>query len=173
MSAHMNFTFHYSETEDRLALHASDASGGAVLWITRRLAGRFLEALGTLIAKSNPDALRAPAHAADILAFEHQNAVVGATGGQAFKPQASRLPQDAPVRVVDMINLTAQKNGSARLAFRAGDAQLDLELPRETLHLLYHQVRGLATHAGWNLDLKEPWRAPADPGETGQPRVAH
>ncbi|HRD90638.1 MAG: hypothetical protein JNN21_01205 [Candidatus Accumulibacter sp.] len=167
-----SFSFHYSESEDRIALHAPTDGDETVVWLTRRMTTGLLVALATLIARSNPNALRTPEHAAEILGFEHQNALVIASGGQGVRLQASRLPKKLPLRLVEQIELTALTNGRGRIALRAGDSRLSLELPRENLHLLHDQVAGLAKHARWNLELGEPWPASPATGDS-QPRVTH
>ncbi len=168
----MGFSFHYSESEDRIALHAPTEDDETVVWLTRRMTAGLLVALATLLARSNPNALRAPEHAAEILGFEHQNALVVASGGQGLRLQASSLPRKLPARLVEHIELTALTNGRGRIALRAGDSRLSLELPRENLHLLYDQVMGLAKHAHWNLELGEPWAASPATADS-EPRITH
>ncbi len=168
----MSFSFHYSESEDRIALQVPTEGDETVLWLTRRMTAGLLLALATLLARSNPNALLAPEHAAEILGFEHQNALVIASGGQELTLQASRLPKKLPLRLVEHVELSALTNSRGRIVLRAGDNRISLELPRENLHLLHDQLLGLAKHARWNLDLGEPWPAAAASGD-GQPRVTH
>jgi hypothetical protein len=168
----MGFNVHYSESEDRIALQIPTEGQEAVVWLTRRMTGGLLLALATLLARSSPNALLAPEHAAEILGFEHQSALVVASGGQELRLQASRLPKRLPLRLVEHIELTALSNGRSRVALRVGEHRLGLELPRENLHLLYDQVMGLAKHAQWNLDVGEPWPEAAATGES-PPRVTH
>jgi hypothetical protein len=170
--AAVGFSFHYSESEDRIALQAPTDGEDTVVWLTRRMTAGLLLALATLLARSNPNALLAPEHAAEILGFEHQNALVVASGGQELRLQASRLPKKLPLRLVEHIELTALSNGRGRIALRAGEHRLSLELPRENLHLLYDQVMGLAKHAHWNLEIGEPWQETVASGDS-QPRVTH
>jgi hypothetical protein len=164
--------FHYSATEDRIAVAVTDAGGGGtVLWITRRLTGRFLDALAGFISRTGPGALAAPGHAPEVLGFEHENAVVQAGGESSFKPVPSRLRVDPAALLVESVSLTPLKDGLARLTLRSRQRQVAVNLTREALHLVYHQMHGLAEHAGWRLDLKVPWDSPGTTG--GGPPVMH
>ncbi|HRL75324.1 MAG TPA: hypothetical protein PK440_12800 [Candidatus Accumulibacter phosphatis] len=168
----MSFSFHYSESEDRIALQVPADAEATVLWLTRRMTAGLLSAIATLLARSSPNALRAPEHAAEILGFEHQNAVAVATGGQELRLQSSRLPKKLPLRLVEQVQLTALTNGCGRITLAAGDNSAILELTRDNLHLLYDQLLGLAKHARWHLELGEPWQASPATGD-GLPRVTH
>lgn len=162
--------FHYSAVEDRIAAALADTQGGtAVLWLTRIMVGRFLDALAEFVSRTSPGVLTAPGHAAEVLGFEHEHAIVQAGGEGAFKPVASRLMIDPAPRLVDTVNLSQLQTGQSRIVLRARQQQIAMDLPREALHLVYHQLRALAEHAGWKLDLKVPWQSPG----AGPPPAVH
>ncbi len=152
--------FHYSPLEDRIAAAVSGAQGGAVvLWLSRRMTGKFLDALAEFMSRTSPGVASAPGHAAEVLGFEHEHAIVQAGGEGAFRPVPSKLKIEPAPRLVDTVNLSRLQTGQARLVLRAREQQIALDLPREALHLVYRQLRGLAEHAGWRLELKVPWQS--------------
>lgn len=162
--------FHYSAVEDRIAAAVADTQGSAtVLWLTRKTVGKFLDALAEFVSRTSPGVLTAPGHAAEVLGFEHEHAIVQAGGEGAFKPVGSKLRIDPAPRLVDTVNLSHLQTGQSRLVLRARQQQIAIDLPRETLHLVYDQLRALAEHAGWKLDLKVPWQRPG----AGAPSAVH
>lgn len=169
---HTDLRFHFSATEDRIAVAVTKPGGGStVLWLTRRLVGRFLDALAGFISRTTPGALVSPEHAPEVLGFEHESAIVQAGGESSFKPVPSKLRVDPAPLLVESVTMTPLKSGLARLTLRSRQQQVTVDLSREALHLVYHQMRGLAEHAGWTLDLKVPWESPGTPG--GSPTVMH
>lgn len=168
--AQTDLRFHYSAVEDRVAAALTDGGGSsAVLWITRRMAGKLLDALAEFMSRTSPGLLTAPGHAAEVLGFEHELAIVQAGGEGVFKPVASKLKIDPAPHLVDTVNLLQLQNGKSRLVLRARQQQIAMDLPREALHLVYHQLCALAEHAGWKLDLKVPWESPG----AGAPPAVH
>jgi hypothetical protein len=164
--------FHYSPIEDRLAVAVTGPEGtGTVLWLTRRLVARFLDALAGFISRTNPGALASPGHAAEVLGFEHEHAIVQAGGEAGFRPVPSKLRVDPAPLLVDTINLAPLRDGHTRLTLRSRQQQLSVDLTRDALHLIYHQVRALAEHAEWKLELKVPWQSPGP--EAGGSTVVH
>lgn len=164
--------FHYSATEDRLAVAVTEPGGGStVLWLTRRLVGKFLDALAEFISRTAPGALASPGHVPEVLGFEHENAIVQAGGESTFKPIPSKLRVDPAPLLVESVSLTPLRGGLARLTLRSKQQQVAVDLSREALHLVYHQMHGLAGHAGWRLDLKVPWESPGTQG--GGPPLVH
>lgn len=164
----MDLRFHYSPVEDRIAAAVTSEQGGpVVLWLSRRLTGRFLDGLAQFMSRTSPGVASAPGHAAEVLGFEHEHAIVQAGREGAFKPVPSKLKVDPAPRLVETVNLSRLQNGQARLVLRAREQQIAMDLPREALHLVYHQLRGLAEHAGWKLQLKVPWQS------AGGPTVVH
>lgn len=168
----VDFRFHYSQVDDRLAVAADDRGGGTVvLWLTRHLTRQFLEALGKLLEKSGVTASHAPGDVGQILAFEHERAMTQGTGKGKFETVPGNLPLEKTPKLVREIGLSLQPGGNLTINLRAEDASLALELSRDTLHLVYGQVSGLAQHAGWNLDLDAPWEDSAQPPQRQPPKV--
>lgn len=162
---HTDIRFHYSAREDRLAVAVTDPGGNStVLWLTRRLVGRFLDALAGFISRTGPGVLASPGHTPEVLGFEHENAIVQAGGGSSFKPVPSKLQVDPAPLLVETVSMAPLKSGLARLTLRSKQRQVAVDLSRDALHLVYHQMRGLAEHAGWRLDLKVPWENPGAQG---------
>jgi len=171
----IDFRFHYSQNEDRLALTAHDAGGGpsAIMYLTRFLTERFLNTLAEVIAKTSPSVRTSPTHAADVLAFEHEQALVQATGSTKFTPVPSTLPKDSAYRLVSAIDITPLPAGGLRIVFRAQEDKLSLELTQDALHVLHSQIAGLAQHARWKLEIASAWLSSAQTGETTVSSVKH
>lgn len=169
----IDFRFHYSQTEDRLAITASNGDSTAVMYLTRFLAERFLNALGDAIEKTSPAIRNAPAYSAEVLAFEHERALVQTTGGTEFTPVPSTLPQDRTYRLVSTIDITPRADGRMQIVFRNSDDRLTMELAQDALHVMHSQVLGLATLANWNLDVKTPWLFAATTGGADASKLTH
>lgn len=164
--------FHYSTTEDRIAVAVTTPRGSStVLWLTRRLVARFLDGLAGFISRTTPGALASPGHAPEVLGFEHENAIVQAGGESRFKPMPSKLRVDPAPLLVESVSMTPLRSGLSRLTLRSRQQQVSVNLSREALHLVYHQMHGLAEHAGWRLDLKVPWESPGT--QTGGSPLMH
>ena len=169
----IDFRFHYSQTEDRLAITAGNGNSTAVMYLTRFLTERFLNALGNAIEKTSPAIRSTPAHSAEVLAFEHEQALVQTTGGTDFTPVPSTLPQDKTYRLVSTIDIKPLAEGRLQIVFRNKDDRLAMELAQDTLHVMHSQILGLATHANWKLDIKTPWLFAATPGGADASKLTH
>ena len=112
-------------------------------------------------------------HSAEVLAFEHEQALVQTTGGTEFTPVASTLPQDKTYRLVSTIDIRPLAEGRLQIVFRNKDDRLAMELAQDTLHVMHSQILGLATHANWKLDIKTPWLFVATPGGADASKVTH
>jgi len=153
----IDFRFHYSQTEDRLAITASNGGSTAVMYLTRFLTERFLNALGNAIEKTSPTLHNSPTHSAEVLAFEHEQALVQTTGGTEFTPVPSTLPQDKTYRLVSSIDMKPLAASRLQIVFRNNDDRLSIELAQDALHVMHSQILGLAQHANWKLEVKTPW----------------
>lgn len=170
----LDFRFHYNRGQDRIAISAADSHRQtAVLWMTRFLAGRFLEALGAVISKTSPTIPFAPGHASEVLGFEHEQAVVQAESDGRLKVEPGNLPIDPSPKLVETIQFLPLADGRLRLTFLARKARLSLDLTREVLHVVHAQVLRLAQHAGWGLEVSAPWEAPPTPAGEPPSRTQH
>lgn len=170
----LDFRFHYNRGQDRIAISAADSKHqAAVLWMTRFLAGRFLEALGAVISKTNPTLPFAPGHASEVLGFEHEQAVVRAESDGRLKVEPGSLHIDPSPKLIETIQFLPLADGQLRLTFLAKEARLSLDLTREVLHVVHTQILRLAQHAGWGLEVSAPWGAPPASAGEPPPRTKH
>lgn len=169
----IDFRFHYSQSEDRLAVVATENDRTAVMFLTRLLVERFLNALGTMIQKISPIVPHAPVNPAEVLAFEHERAMMEATGKGEVEFIPGALPKDEPRRLVSAIDLTPLPDGLLRIVFRAGEESLSLDLKHEAAHVVYSQIYGLAQQANWKLDVTVPWQTPAPTPSPQSAKLRH
>lgn len=162
--------FAYHPGEDRLVLTV-DLAGGAAqpLLVTRRLAGRLLNGIAALLARSSAAASRAaPELRDDVILLEHQSAVAAprpdASGKPAADPAPDRgnapPPQDAPRRaplLLENMEFTIEK---ARFVVRmnAGGKKVAwLHASRGELHRVLDVMTRLVERADWRIEVKAEW----------------
>lgn len=169
----IDFRFHYSQSEDRVAVVATDNGRTAVMFLTRLLVERFLNALGTMIQKISPTRPNAPINPAEVLAFEHEQAMMQATGKEEVEFVSGNLPKDEPRRLVSAIDLKPLAGERLRIVFRAAGDNLTLELTHQAVHVVYSQIYGLAQQANWKLDVTVPWQTLAPTPSPQSAKLRH
>jgi len=170
----VDFSFHYNFGEDRLAILATEQQGPtAVLWMTRSLTAKFLNALATMISGRSTLARRASGQSSDILAFERERALVEVTGSAETQIAPSQLPTEVAPKLVRSIDLRPLPDQQVQIGFLAEGARLNLVLAHSALHVTYAHIEALAARAEWNLQLVKPWATAAPEAGQGPGKLTH
>lgn len=168
---HLTFGFH--ETEDRLIILAQDSEGRSTsLLMTRRLTARLINALATVLERSNVVASTAPAEIRDaIVLMEHQGALTGSdlsSQGQAepTKEPVASEPTKAATTAPALVSKIDVKTAPMEfhLAFHGvAGAPVTATLNRVDLHRVVDVLKRKAEAAEWNIPIVASW---LEPGET-------
>lgn len=163
-----SLTFSYSEPEDRLLLIAADAAGTRLpVVMTRRLTGRLVNGLASLVERSSPIASTAPAAMRDdIILLEHQDALFrqqeAAAAGQSML--WSKVERELPAsRLVKAIDVTVTPGAFWLLLRDSAGPLITLKLTRHAVHRLLETIGRQAEAASWNLAIDAAW---LEPGQT-------
>lgn len=151
------FTFGYSDSEDRIWLSSSD---GARYWLTRRLLIGLLGPVTGLLEKTVPgDDIPHALPAAQRVALEHGEALADSPDGQpAFernKETRGTVAAQAPVLVT---GLTCQANNRrCTLIINTGQGQAQIKLNRMDFHRLLGALYRITLTAGWQIAGLPEW----------------
>jgi hypothetical protein len=155
-------SFSYIEAEDRLVLSADGRGGERVtLLITRRLTARLLNALASLLERSNPRARQAPSPLrGDVVLLEHQAAIQAPS--QTTLAPSGPVPGAPPRHLVPPALLTAVdvRNRASHFSLAFRDARQPLvtcDLTRVELHRVVQLMLTKVTEAGWCISVDASW----------------
>lgn len=166
--AAVSLTLGYNEPEDRLVLIAADAAGARLpVLMTRRLTGRLINGLASLVERSSAMASKVPAELRDdIILLEHQDAVFGQQHAAAQRqpgPGSTAGLDLSAVRLVKSVDVTVTPQ-AFRLLFRdAREALITLSLTRLAVHQVLETIGRQSEAAGWDITIDAAW---LDPGQT-------
>jgi hypothetical protein len=157
-------TFGFNETEDRLVLIARDGHDKAVAFaLTRRLTGRLINGLATVLERSNTFASTAPAEMRDdIILMEHQGALSGTGEEQpdtsgAWSSGEGTLRLNAPAHLVTKIDIKTAPTDFQILLHTNDGVQIGTKLNRVDLHRVVEVIKRKAEAADWNIQIGALW----------------
>ena len=152
-SAPTSLSLVFSPEEDRLVLLLGSRPTGLLL--TRRLTGRLVNGLASVLEQSSLPARSAPTDLRDsIISMEHQGATTAPPGAA---PAPVPLEQGLALHLVTTVNIAVQPSHFALTINATGMAPLPLSLSRGDLHRLIELFTRQADLAGWNLPIDAAW----------------
>ena len=143
----------YVEEEDRIVIIFDLAPGQRYgMGLTRRITGRFIDALASMQANRRTQELGGNVLLRDtILSFEHSQAVAqGLASGDASLKRPLQAPTAAP-RLVREIKLVPGAEGSLAVSLDDRQQVLAVELQAQRVHSLIAGLVDLAARGDWNL----------------------
>jgi hypothetical protein len=155
-------TIGFSETEDRLVVLASDGPAkGVALALTRRLTGRLINGLATMLERSSPVATTAPAEVRDdIILMEHQGALTGTGEGARGTGASASVQIKAVPRLVTKITITSTPADFRMALFGPDIDSVGLTLSRTDLHRVVEALKRKAEAADWHIQIDASWLDP-------------
>lgn len=150
----------YSAPEDRLVVLAAGKAGEkAMLLLTRRLAGAFLNGLGAALRRFKTNTPAIPEEFRDsVVLMEHQEAI--AAGVQQQTSQTTTEgggTRPAAAALVTEIQLTTQPSHFIAVFRHSKTALVSMVLSRQDAHRLLDTLKRHAEQADWSLVITENW----------------
>lgn len=155
------YTFGYSDSEDRVWLSGSD---GSRYWLTRRLLAGLLGPVCELLERTVPGGdIPNALPAARRIALEHAEALADGPEGQPALAlnQPSRSAGTAPSQPPALVNSITCEAHARRCALiiTAGRTPARIDLNRMDFHRLLAALHRITVVAGWELAGLPDWLA--------------
>ncbi|MDD3528734.1 MAG: hypothetical protein PHS77_02555 [Gallionellaceae bacterium] len=154
------FTFGYSDSEDRIWLSSSN---GARYWLTRRLLVGLLGPVTSLLEKTVPGGdIPHALPPIQRIALEHEEALADSPDGQPAleRNKDTRAAGAPPAQPVLVTGLTFQANGRrCTLIVNTSHGQSQIKLNRMDFHRLLAALYRISLTAGWQVAGLPDWLA--------------
>lgn len=151
----------YSASEDRLVVLAAGKAGEkAMLLLTRRLTGAFLNGLGAALRRFKTNTAVIPEEFRDsVVLMEHQEAIAADPPQQASRTTTRDRGGAWPARsvLVTEIQLTTHASHFVAVFQHGKTALVSLRLSRQDAHRLLDTLKRHAEQADWSLVITENW----------------
>lgn len=154
----------YSEHEDRLAIVVtSQADERLALMLTRRLAGRLINGLASLLERTSALAQDVPVETRDaVVLFEHQGALNQSktNNDQQAEPSDKNNNERVPMLMLTDISVTTHPKHFIVTLQHTNEIIAKFKCGRNDLHRLIAMLRSKCEEADWNLSIDVNWLLP-------------